>query len=578
MEENKKRIEKIDPNTLDFRQDVDPNSLYELNSLLGEGSYGAVYRARSRAPEKAEEVAIKIIPDADDDLTALWREIRFLQVLRSPFVVSFVESFLFDNELWLVMELCDGGSLYDLKEANKAAFSEEELRAIMSFCVLGLAHLHAQMSIHRDVKSGNILLTRDGRAKLGDFGISAQLTDTIMKRRTVIGSPYWMAPEVIQETSYDGKADIWSLGITLLELCEGSPPYFSVHPMRAIFMISSKPAPTLKEPEKWSSEMQDFVSKCLVKDCEKRATASELLRHPWIRFTVREIGASGNGLPILENLIEKYWESVERLRAARFKLPDNMVEGNDGQNSPNLITDENNAATMRSNGIPATRQQIRNASLSKSLNGTMIRSRASSNAPRMSSPAVFDDESGTMVRRPIEGTFVRSIYPSDQKADYSSTMIRKDDNDSGTLRRSDFNGTLVMSEPARDSTLQRYDIKDENKQEMQAALRYFRDEPLPPLPDAKKQAAAQAERKAPAKIESEEKSAKVFPPPPPPRHHDDQHAYEAELAILEKMTVGSPTATQDETIEELKKVSSCEDFIIVFSHFKSKYVCLLRKL
>ena len=145
----KENLNKIDPNTLDFRQDVDPNSLYELSALLGEGSYGAVYRARSREPEKAEEVAIKIIPDADDDLTALWREIRFLQVLRSPFVVSFVESFLYDNELWLVMELCDGGSLYDLKEANKAAFSEEELRGIMAFCVMGLSHLHAQMSIHR---------------------------------------------------------------------------------------------------------------------------------------------------------------------------------------------------------------------------------------------------------------------------------------------------------------------------------------------------------------------------------------------------------------------------------------------
>lgn len=119
---------------LDFRRDIDPNSLYELTSLLGEGSYGAVYRARSRDPRpNNEEVAIKIIPDADDDLTALWREIRFLQVLRSPFVVSFIESLLFDNELWLVMELCDGGSLYDLKEAMKTPFSEIQLKAIMSF-------------------------------------------------------------------------------------------------------------------------------------------------------------------------------------------------------------------------------------------------------------------------------------------------------------------------------------------------------------------------------------------------------------------------------------------------------------
>lgn len=117
---------------LDFRRDIDPNSLYELVSLLGEGSYGAVYNARSRDPNRQEEVAIKIIPDADDDLTSLWREIRFLQVLRSPFVVSFIESLLYDNELWLVMELCDGGSLFDLKEAVES-FTEPELQAIMAF-------------------------------------------------------------------------------------------------------------------------------------------------------------------------------------------------------------------------------------------------------------------------------------------------------------------------------------------------------------------------------------------------------------------------------------------------------------
>lgn len=134
---------------LDFRRDVDPNSIYELVSLLGEGSYGAVYSGRSRDPSRSQQdVAIKIIPDADDDLTSLWREIRFLQVLRSPFVVSFIESLLYDNELWLVMELCDGGSLFDLKEAVPS-FTEPELQSIIAFSVIGLAHLHAQRSIHR---------------------------------------------------------------------------------------------------------------------------------------------------------------------------------------------------------------------------------------------------------------------------------------------------------------------------------------------------------------------------------------------------------------------------------------------
>jgi hypothetical protein len=122
-----------DGHEVDFRRDVNPNAVYELTALLGEGSYGAVYRGRSRIGNDLNEVAIKIIPDADDDLTALWREIRFLQVLRSPFVVSFIESLLFDNELWLVMELCDGGSLHDLKEAMKTTFNEKQLKVIIAF-------------------------------------------------------------------------------------------------------------------------------------------------------------------------------------------------------------------------------------------------------------------------------------------------------------------------------------------------------------------------------------------------------------------------------------------------------------
>eukprot|EP01032_Pedospumella_encystans_P024720 gene24720-27946_t len=228
------------------------------------------------------------------------------------------------------MELCDGGSLFDLKEAVPS-FTEPELQSIIAFSVIGLAHLHAQRSIHRDVKTGNILLTKDGRAKLGDFGISAQLTDTIMKRRTVIGSPYWMAPEVIQETSYDGKADVWSLGITLMELCEGNPPHFNVHPMRAIFIISSRAAPTLKEPDKWSPELVDFLSCCLVKNCEQRSTASDLLKHPWLRKTVKEIGSQGKGMPVLRDLIMNNWDEIERIRCVRFNLnpPDESPEHDD---------------------------------------------------------------------------------------------------------------------------------------------------------------------------------------------------------------------------------------------------------
>eukprot|EP01039_Chlorochromonas_danica_P000227 gene227-245_t len=554
---NKPKLSAHDINDLDFRRDIDPNSVYELTSLLGEGSYGAVYRAHSRSSHANNtnntDVAIKIIPDADDDLTALWREIRFLQVLRSPFVVSFIESLLYDNELWLVMELCDGGSLYDLKEAMKTSFKEIELKAIISFCVLGLAHLHAQMSIHRDVKSGNVLLTRDGRAKLGDFGISAQLTNTMMKRRTVIGSPYWMAPEVIQETSYDGKADIWSLGITLLELCEGSPPHFNVHPMRAIFIISSKAAPTLKEPEKWSSEMIDFVGKCLVKDCDQRSTAADLLQHPWIKKVVKEIGSSGRGLPILEQLVNENWDGMERIRTTKYKVSDGVSEGNSKPSSgvdatlPTRLGNDDNAATIR-HAIPTTRQQLRNATLKKSgyggfdmgdgdNNGTFIVSKASGSSSRA---AYLPEPDGTFRR--VDDTVRRGTPVRELES--------KDESQMGTLKRT-VNNNMNFDIPmvdngnnTRPNSVSRNagESKDSGKEHISAALRYFRDEPLPNPPEPK-----------PVHQVRESKLHKRTDSPPTPSAvpiHPPGKELQAEAAILDELAVLDNRAVHH---EELKK-------------------------
>jgi serine/threonine protein kinase len=403
-----------------------------------------------------------------------------------------------------------------------------------------------------------------------------------------------MAPEVIQETSYDGKADIWSLGITLLELCEGSPPYFSVHPMRAIFMISAKPAPTLKEPEKWSSEMQDFVSKCLMKDSELRASSAELLKHPWIRQSVREIGSLGNGLPVLENLIEKYWESMERARASRFKLPENLAAGLDGNGEIAAVNEENlsnedNMATMRSNGIPATRQQIRNASLSRSLSSTMLRSRSNSAAPQRNPMMFNNDNMGTLIRSNSHG-ITPGYYDSSYKYDddYAGTLVRKrndvqnEEDYSGTLvmkRPIDGNGTLVSPSQIKVGTFQKtMDHKDSpnNKQELQAALKYFRDDPLPPIPDAKV-IAERAERKT-SKSElsitinnDDDKNRTLVRPPIPVLQQDDQLAYETEVAILDQMTnMDYNYKPEDETVEALKKVSE-----IAASLFTGVYFFLL---
>ncbi|XP_036088784.1 serine/threonine-protein kinase 3 isoform X4 [Rousettus aegyptiacus] len=161
--------------------------------------------------------------------------------------------------------------------------TEDEIATILKSTLKGLEYLHFMRKIHRDIKAGNILLNTEGHAKLADFGVAGQLTDTMAKRNTVIGTPFWMAPEVIQEIGYNCVADIWSLGITSIEMAEGKPPYADIHPMRAIFMIPTNPPPTFRKPELWSDDFTDFVKKCLVKNPEQRATATQLLQHPFIK-------------------------------------------------------------------------------------------------------------------------------------------------------------------------------------------------------------------------------------------------------------------------------------------------------
>merc|ERR1719483_1479106 len=170
------------------------------------------------------------------------------------------------------------GSVSDIMRLRKKTLTEEEIATVLSDTLKGLEYLHLRKKIHRDIKAGNILLNNEGHAKLADFGVAGQLTDTMAKRNTVIGTPFWMAPEVIQEIGYDCVADIWSLGITALEMAEGKPPYGDIHPMRAIFMIPTKPPPSFRKPDKWSPAFIEFVSRCLVKNPDSRATASELLR------------------------------------------------------------------------------------------------------------------------------------------------------------------------------------------------------------------------------------------------------------------------------------------------------------
>ncbi|EFO20742.1 STE/STE20/MST protein kinase [Loa loa] len=256
-----------------------PEEVFDVVGKLGEGSYGSVHKAIHK--QTGHVLAVKKVP-VDTDLQEIIKEISIMQQCDSKYVVKYYGSYFKNSDLWIVMEYCGAGSVSDIMRIRKKTLNEAEIGAVTRDVLKGLRYLHDLKKIHRDIKAGNILLNAEGHGKLADFGVAGQLTDTMAKRNTVIGTPFWMAPEVIQEIGYDTKADIWSLGITAMEMAEGRPPHADIHPMRAIFMIPTKPPPTLKCEGDWSQDFVDFVGQCLVKNPDERKSAYDLLEHPFV--------------------------------------------------------------------------------------------------------------------------------------------------------------------------------------------------------------------------------------------------------------------------------------------------------
>ncbi|MCL4123308.1 UNVERIFIED_CONTAM: hypothetical protein GTU68_048499, partial [Idotea baltica] len=269
------------PDVAELFEHEDPERLFDDLREIGHGSFGAVYHAR-HLPTK-EVVAIKKMSYNGKQSAEKWqdilKEIKFIRSLRHPNTVCYRGCYLKEHTVWLVMEYCLG-SASDIIEVHRQPLKEEEISAICEGCLQGLSYLHSLGKIHRDIKAGNILLTDNGTVKLADFG-SASI---ISPANSFVGTPYWMAPEVIlamDEGQYDGKVDVWSLGITCIELSERKPPYFNMNAMSALYHIAQNDAPKLAVSD-WSREFQHFAESCLQKSPAERPTSARLLSHEFI--------------------------------------------------------------------------------------------------------------------------------------------------------------------------------------------------------------------------------------------------------------------------------------------------------
>nr|XP_046245936.1 mitogen-activated protein kinase kinase kinase kinase 5-like isoform X2 [Scatophagus argus] len=300
----------------------DPQDDFEILLRVGGGTYGEVYKARHK--HSGELAAIKVIKmEPEDDFSIIQQEIVIVKSCKHPNIVAYYGSYIRANKLWICMEFCGGGSLQDIYHVT-GPLSEPQIAYICREMLQGLDYLHAQKKIHRDIKGANILLNDQGEVKLADFGISAQITATLARRMSFIGTPYWMAPEVAAveiKGGYNELCDIWSVGITAIELAELQPPMFDVHPLRVLFLMSKSgyQPPKLKDKSKWSSVFYNFVKAMLVRNPKKRPSAAKMLSHMFVTQ-----GCLNQDLTL--DLLEKY-RNPEKLKACMVTEDDEMEVG-----------------------------------------------------------------------------------------------------------------------------------------------------------------------------------------------------------------------------------------------------------
>ncbi|KYM81785.1 STE20-like serine/threonine-protein kinase [Atta colombica] len=269
-----------------IKMDCNPEEFWEMVGELGDGAFGKVYKAQHKQSNQLAAAKMCAL-EGEDDLSDFMIEIDILSECKHPNIVELHEAYFIEGKLWMLIEYCDGGAVDSIMVELEKALTEMQIAYICQHMTLGLAFLHKSKVVHRDLKAGNVLLTMAGGVKIADFGVSAKNKHTLQKHDTFIGTPYWMAPEVVlcetfRDNPYDFKVDIWSLGITLIEFAQMEPPNHEMSPMRVLLKIQKGDPPKLDQPGKWSKEFNDFIAKALIKDPTSRPTADDLLKHPFI--------------------------------------------------------------------------------------------------------------------------------------------------------------------------------------------------------------------------------------------------------------------------------------------------------
>jgi len=308
-----------------IKEDIDPETIWDIIGELGDGAFGKVHKARHK--ENGRLAAAKICAlETEDELSDFTVEIDILHDLSHDNIITLYDAYYHDSKLWMFIEYCDGGALDSIIIDLEKGLTEKQIAYVTREMCLGLSYLHRNRVIHRDLKAGNVLLTTLGQVKLADFGVSAKNKEDNQKRDTFIGTPYWMAPEVVacetfRDEPYDQKVDIWSLGITLIEFAQMEPPFHEMTPMRVLLKIQKSDPPRLDHPNRWSKEFNDFLKHCLVKDPHKRPSVEDLLKHPFIREAIDK-------KPLLDLLAEFKAEIINE-EEMDIEEEEKALDGND---------------------------------------------------------------------------------------------------------------------------------------------------------------------------------------------------------------------------------------------------------